>query len=346
MKLNSLNLLKEAKEKIDKSRYAKWWRRKGSAPQRFKYFNSQKKQITNEKNLDYIRSLVIPPAWKYVRISPSQKDKILAVGIDGLGRFQYIYNPKFSIKQTKKKFAKIENFGKFLPSLRKVIDKDLKLDGFPCQKVLAIMIHLMSSLYIRVGTDKSVKLHKTYGITTLKNQHLKISSNGEVIFSFVGKHHIKHQKSILDKKLAQVLTEIRSIGRGKLFQYLNSENKSCCVSPSELNNYIKQATSDEFSAKDFRTWGATLSAAAELAEIGVEKDKNTRKKNIVAVVKKVAEQLGNTPSVCRNSYIHPIVLKAYQQGKIIQKSHRSSSDKNGFKPEEKALLKLFKEFKK
>lgn len=351
MKLISLAPLKEAKQKIEDSRFAKWWGRKGSNPKRFKYFDSNKKQITDEKHLDYIKSLVIPPAWKYVRISPSKKERVQAVGVDKSGRIQYIYHPKFSEKQKKKKFAKIENFGKFLPNLRKVINEDIKLVGLPPEKVLAVMIHLLSLLYIRVGTEKSVKLHKTYGITNLKNRHLQIIPGGKLIFGFVGKHHIKHRKVIVDKKLAKIMSEIKSIGRGsRLFQYINSENKSCSIKPSELNNYIKQATASEFSAKDFRTWGATLLAAIELAKIGTTTDKNIKKKNIVKVIKKVAEQLGNTPRVCRDSYIHPTVLKAYEDKKVInntlsQKRRKIIQIENGHTQEELDLLKLFQEYK-
>ena len=209
------------------------------------------------------------------------------------------------------------------------------------------MIRLINSLYIRIGTEKSVKFYKTYGITTLQNRHLEIAKNGKLVFSFVGKHHIKHRKVIVDIELAKIMSDIKSIGKaGKLFHYLDAENKSRPIKPSEINSYLKLATSPEFSAKDFRTWGATLLAALKLAEIGPAAGETSRRKNIAKVIKKVAEQLGNTPNVCRDSYIHPVVLESYKKGIILEKinfrkKRRISQIENEYNPDEIALMNLF-----
>lgn len=338
----------EAKEKIEKGRRAKWWLRKGSKPKYFKYFDDTGKKITDEKQLERVKSLVIPPAWKFVRINPSPNGKIQAVGMDKSGRVQYIYHQKFAERQQRKKFKKIEKFGEFLPKLRKITNEHIAYEGFPREKVLAMMMRLINSLYIRVGTDKSVKNYKTYGITTLQNRHLEIGRNGKLIFSFVGKHHIKHRKVLVDKELAGLMKDLKSLGGArKLFHYLDEENKPHVIKPKHINDYLKELTSPEFSAKDFRTWGGTLLAAVELAEIGAADDEKLLKKNIVRAVKKVAEKLGNTPTVCRGSYIHPTVIKSYEKGLTLEeftkkKKRRIKRLGNEYEPEEKALMKLFK----
>lgn len=315
----------------------------------FSYFTYDGKKITDEPALEKIKSLVIPPAWKHVRISPSVGGKLQAVGIDTSGRLQYIYNPKFAEKQQRTKFARIEKFGEHMPQFRRVTNKHISLEGFPLDKVLAIMTRLINSLYIRIGSDKSVKHFRTYGITTLGNRHVTIGRNGKVIFEFVGKSRIKHKKVLVDAELASLLKELLKIGHGKLFQYRDDDQKLHPVKPSQINAYIKSITEDDFSAKDFRTWGASLLAGVQLAEIGVCEDKRQIQKNIVKAVKTVAAELGNTPSVCRASYIHPSVLKAYSQGLILdsftpRRQRHAKRIESELEPEEASLLNLFKKF--
>ncbi len=336
-----------AKRKIETGKRAKWLQRKGTKPKNFKYLTADGRKITDENQLERIKSLVIPPAWKYVRINPSASGKIQAVGMDGSGRIQYIYHPKFAERRQKKKFAKIEKFGEFLPNLRKVTNEHIALEGFPREKVLAVMMRLINSLYIRVGTEKSVKHYKTYGITTLQNRHLEIGKKGELVFSFVGKHHIKHRKVLVDEELAGLMKDLKSLGGArKLFHYLDEEKKPRVIKPKHINDYLKMITAPDFSAKDFRTWGGTLLAAMELAEIGAADDEKTLKKNVLKAVKKVSEQLGNTPTVCRGSYIHPTVIKSYEKGVTLEeftaKKRRKIKRLNSeYEPEEKALIKLF-----
>ena len=269
-----------------------------------------------------------------------------AIGMDTTGRVQYLYNQKFSEKRQRQKFSKIEKFGEFLPKLRKVTNEHIALEGFPREKVLAVMMRLINSLYIRIGTDKSVRNYKTYGITTLQNKHFTLGKKGELIFDFVGKSHIKHRKVLVDKELAAVMRELKDLGRvRRLFNYVDDGGKPRPVKPGDINSYIKETTSPEFSSKDFRTWGGTLMAALELAEIGSGEDEQIRKKNIVRAVKTVAGHLGNTPTVCRGSYIHPTVLAAYERGitldEFTTKKLRSIRRiENDYEPEERALIKL------
>lgn len=338
---------KKAKEIIEKGRRAKWWTRKGSKAKNFQYFDHEGRKITDETHLERIKSLVIPPAWKYVRISPATSSNIQALGMDANGRVQYLYSPQFRAKQERKKFRKIEKFGEYLPKLRQITNEHLSLEGFPREKVLAVMMRLINSLYIRLGSPESVRNYKTYGITTLQNRHLEVGRGGKLIFSFVGKHHIEHRKILVDKELAAVMQDLKAIGGArKLFNFLDESGKPRPVKARDINDYLKQTTAPEFSAKDFRTWGGTLLAALELAEIGKADDEKILKKNIVRAVKKVAEQLGNTPTVCRASYIHPTVLKTYEKGitldefrpKKKREIHRIEAE---YEPEEKALMKLF-----
>ena len=339
---------KKAKESIEKGKRKNWWQRKGSKSRGFSYVDKLGKRIKEEKNLERIKSLVIPPAWKYVRIAPSTRSNLQAIGMDTTGRVQYLYSQKFRAKQEAKKFKKIEQFGEHLPNLRKITNEHLELEGLPREKVLALMTRLINSLYIRMGSPKSVKNYRTFGITTLQHRHLEINKNGKLVFKFVGKHHIKHRKILVDKELSAVLKELKDLGGArKLFKYIGEDGKYHSVKSSDLNNYLKKATSTEFSAKDFRTWGGTLMTALELAEIGCCEDAKTVKKNILKAVKKVADQLGNTPTVCRSSYIHPKVVKSYENGVTIseftqKKQRKIKRIKLEYDPEEAALMELFK----
>jgi DNA topoisomerase-1 len=266
--------------------------------------------------------------------------------MDTTGRPQYLYSQKFSEKRQRQKFSKIEKFGEYLPKLRSTTNEHISLDGFPREKVLAVMMRLINSLYIRIGTEKSERHYKTYGITTLNNKHLTIGKKGELIFEFVGKSHIKHRKVLVDEELADVMQELKQLGRARrLFHYIDEEGEARAVKPADINAYIKEATSPEFSSKDFRTWGGTLLAAVKLAEIGPSDDPSLCKKNTVRAVKTVAAQLGNTPAVCRGSYIHPTVISAYEHGITIdeftsKRSRRIRRIEGDYEPEERALIKL------
>jgi len=337
---------KKARETITKGRRAKWWVRKGSKASGFYYVDAFGKRIGDEMSLERIKSLVIPPAWTCVRISPYTGSSLQAVGMDTTGRAQYLYHTKFSESQQKKKFSKIAGFGHHLPRLRSLTNEHIALDGFPREKVLAVMMRLINSLYIRVGTEKSAKHYRTYGITTFQNKHLTIGKRGELVFEFVGKHHIKHKKVLVDEELATVMAELKALGAArKLFHYIDESGKPRPIKPSDLNNYIKAATAPEFSSKDFRTWGGSLLAAVSLAEIGKADDEKLTKKNIVRAVKDVSQQLGNTPAVCRGSYIHPAVIKAYESGVTLDDFRRGRSRRirrieSDYEPEEKALLRM------
>ncbi len=342
--------VEKAKERIKKGRRKNWWRRLGSKESGFWYKDKNGDKIESEEQISRINDLVIPPAWEYVRISPSKRSDLQAVGMDESGRVQYLYSESFRRKRERQKFEKIERFGEHLPNLRKITNEHIKLEGFPREKVLAVMMRLINSLYMRMGSEQSVEKYRTYGITTLGNKHLEIKKNGELIFDFVGKHQIKQRKVMVDEELAEILQDLMEIGKKrKLFEYLDENNRPQSVKPTHINQYIKDLTAPEFSAKDFRTWGGTLLAALELSEIGCCDDENEIKKNVLEAVNKVAEKLGNTPQVCRSSYIHPVVIKSYESGVTLQEftpgSNRRIKKLAEITPEEKALLKLFEKSK-
>ena len=344
-----MNDMEKAKEAIERGRRGKWWRRVGSKSRGFKYTNAEGKPISANEELERINSLVIPPAWKYVRICPSAGGRLQAVGMDTTGRVQYIYHSKFAEKNQRAKFAKIERFGTFLPELRKATNEHIALEGLPREKILAVTMRLINSLYFRVGADGSARKFKTYGLTTLKNDHLTIGTNGKLTFDFVGKSYVQHRRVLVDEELAIIMRELKKVGpKRKLFHYLDEAGKPVPIKPNDINLYLKSATEPEFSSKDFRTWGASLLAATKLAEIGPGEDEPAVKKAIVKVVKHVAEELGNTPAVCRSSYIHPAILKAYESGMTIDlenKNHRRIKKFEHEEPNEKALLDLFKKMR-
>ena len=345
-----MNISEKARQAIERGRRGKWWRRVGSKSRGFKYTNAEGKLLTDKEQLERINSLVIPPAWKHVRICPSLGGRLQAVGMDTTGRVQYIYHPKFAEKNQRAKFAKIERFGMFLPKLRQTTNEHIAIDGLTREKVLAVAIRLINSLYFRVGAEGSARKFKTFGLTTLKNDHLTIGTNGKLVFEFVGKSHVQHRKVLVDEELAKIMRELKKVGpKRKLFHYLDEAGKPVPIKPSDINGYLKSATEPEFSSKDFRTWGGSLLAAAKLAKIGKPDDETEAKKAIIKVVKHVAEELGNTPAVCRSSYIHPAVLKAYESGVTIdladRKNNRRIKKIENEEAEEKALLELFQKMR-
>src|ERR687890_1941104 len=303
---------------VTRDRRARWWRRTGSKSRGFRYEAADGRPVEDEAALERIKSLVIPPAWREVRISPSPRGSLQAIGVDKAGRVQRIYHPSSVARRARRKYEKIERFGELLPALRRKTNEDIAREGMGKERVLAVVVRLINDLYFRVGSEESVRRYRTYGVTTLRNRHLEIKRGGRLFFKFVGKHHIKHRRILVDEELAALVRDIKAIGGAKLFEYVGEDGRVRAVTPRDVNEYIKSVTSPEFSAKDFRTWGGTLLAATELAEIGCCEDERRAKRNVVAAVKRVAEHLGNTPTVCRECYIHPAVVEAYLRGRSIE----------------------------
>ncbi len=330
-----------------RGRRANWWRRRGSKRAGFRFETADGRPVRDEAALERIKSLAIPPAWREVRVSPSPRSALQAIGVDTAGRVQRIYHPSFVARRARRKYEKIERFGELLPALRRRTNEDIARDGVGKERVLAVVVRLINDLYFRVGSETSVKRYRTYGVTTLRNRHLEIRPGGRLEFKFTGKHHVRHRRLLADEELAALMRDIKALGGSRLFNYVGEDGRARPVSPRDVNDYIKAATSPEFSAKDFRTWGGTLLAASELAEMGCCEDGRQAKRNVVAAVKRVAERLGNTPTVCRGCYIHPAVIEAYAAGRTIEefrprRARRIQRQQPEYAPEELALLKLLR----
>jgi DNA topoisomerase-1 len=333
---------------VERGARARWWRRHGSKSRGFWYEDARGRRIRDEVSLDRIKSLAVPPAWKHVRVAPGAHCRVQAIGVDAAGRVQRVYHPAFAARRQREKFAKTIRFGEALPALRRQTNEDIAREGLPRERVLAVVIRLINDLYFRVGSELSVKKYRTYGVTTLRNRHLEIKRGGRLVFSFVGKHHIGHRRVVVDEELATLVRDIQSLRGARLFQFYDEELKRRRpVAPRDVNEYIKAATAPEFSAKDFRTWGGTLLCAVALADMGATDDETRAKKNIAKAVERVAERLGNTPAVCRASYIHPLVIESYLKGVTLEefrprRERRIGRQQPDYLPEERALLKMLK----
>lgn len=333
---------------VERGARARWWRRRGTKSRGFWYEDARGRRVVDESAIERIKALAVPPAWRHVRVAPGAHCRLQAIGMDGAGRVQRIYHAQFAARRRREKYEKIVRFGEQLAALRQRTNEDIAREGLGRERVLAVVIRLINDLYFRVGSEESVKRYRTYGVTTLRNRHLKIMPGGRLVFEFTGKHHVKHRRVLVDEGLATLMRDIQSLRGSRLFHYYDEE-KRCVrpVTPRDVNDYIKAATAPEFSAKDFRTWGGTLLAAIELADIGAAEDERQARRNVVRAVKRVAEHLGNTPTVCRASYVHPFVIESYLKGATLEefrprRERRVERQQPEYLPEERALLKLLK----
>lgn len=291
--------------------------RKGSG-KGFSYKDEAGKTVDKDTR-NWIESLVIPPAWKSVEISESQKAKILVTGRDEKNRKQYIYNPKFTEAQNQKKFDRILEFAENLEHMRRVTGQHLSKKKMTREKVLATMVRLLDTAYFRPGSDSYSKKNSTYGLTTIRSKHLSVD-NDELIFSYVGKSHKEQERVVVDKKLAKIVAELDEMPGYEVFKFINDDNEVVDVKSHHLNEYIHEVMGEEFSAKDFRTWGGTMVAAMALEELGVEdiEDQKNLDKKIKNAVVKVSEILGNTPAVAKSSYIDPRIIDSYSEGQTME----------------------------
>jgi DNA topoisomerase-1 len=333
---------------VARGRRARWWRRRGTQRRGFWYEDARGRRIADEAALARIKALVIPPAWREVRIAPGAHTRLQAIGLDKSGRVQRIYHPSFVARRARLKYEKIVRFGAQLGALRRRTNEDIARADLAKERVLAVIIRLINDLYFRVGSESSVRRYRTYGVTTLRNRHLTIKRGGRLVFNFVGKHHIRQRHLLVDEDLATLMRDIQKLGGAKLFHYYDEQQqKAMPIRPRDVNDYIKAAAGAEFSAKDFRTWGGTLLAAIALADMGAAEDEQQARRNIVRAVNRVAEHLGNTPTVCRNCYVHPQVLESYLAGVTLEefrprKERRIGRQQPEYLPEERALLKLLR----
>jgi DNA topoisomerase-1 len=283
----------------------------------FSYVAPSGDRVRDPKTLDRIRTLAIPPAYTDVWICPDPDGHIQATGRDARGRRQYRYHPNWRLHRDQTKYSRMAAFGRALPRLRATVETDLARRGMPREKVLAAVVRLLELTLIRVGNDEYARQNKSFGLTTLRKRHVDVSGAG-VAFAFRGKSGKMHKTGIRDRRLANVVRHCQDLRGQKLFQYVGEDGQTHAVESHDVNAYIQGATGAYFTAKDFRTWAATLLAAQTLVEAERPTSDNHAKHMMAACVKAVSQRLGNTPAVCRSSYIHPGVLKAYAEDALAQ----------------------------
>ena len=281
----------------------------------FVYLKPRSGEVDDERTLARIRALAIPPAYERVWICPRANGHLQATGIDARGRKQYRYHPDFRTARDAAKFHRLADFGTRLPRVHKRIERDLALRGMPKAKVLATVVDLLERSLIRVGNEAYAKENEHFGLTTFRNHHARVEGGG-VTFRFVGKSGVKHDVALHDRKLARIVRQLQDLPGQDLFQYVGENGEPHGVSSSDVNAYLKEAAGEEFTAKDFRTWAASVRALETLATRGAPGTKKEAKAAIDETIKAVSKELGNTPSVCRKCYVHPTVLEAFSKGRL------------------------------
>ncbi len=319
--------------KSDKGFYRK---RKGDS---FTYADEAGKAIKDKEALERIKKLVIPPAWENVWISPFENGHLQVTGIDAKGRKQYRYHPNWNKIRNQSKFFRLRRFAEALPAIREQVDKDLERKGLPYEKVIALVVRLIELTNIRIGNDAYKKLYGSFGLTTLRDKHVKFDG-ATVQFDFVGKKGVKHKIKLQSRKMANLVKKCKDIPGQELFQYYDDEGKRHAIGSGDVNHYIKEISGEDFTAKDFRAWAGSLNALCAFNDCGEFTSDTDCKKKIVSVLDSVAEKLGNTRTVCRKYYVHPTVIAAYENGNIAKYKCDDEPVNGELNAQEKALLQL------
>jgi DNA topoisomerase I len=279
----------------------------------FRYYDAAGRLIRKDKLLRRIQLLVIPPAWRDVWICANRLGHLQATGRDARNRKQYLYHPRYRSVREESKYDKLLAFGMALPRIRKKVRRDLSLPGMPAEKVVAAVVRLMDLVQIRVGNDEYARQNQSYGLTTMRDRHVKIKGS-QLHFQFKGKSGKLHEIDLQDQKLAAIVKRCRDLPGYELFQYMDEHGGHVAIDSGMVNHYLCDITGEDITAKDFRTWHGTVQAAQQLGACGAPSSKAEVKRNVVAAAKAVAGRLGNQAAVCRKHYIHPIVLELYEGG--------------------------------
>ena len=317
----------------------------------FSYHNEKGEVVKDLKHLDRIKALVIPPAWQNVWIASKLNAHLQVTGIDVAGRKQYKYHAKWTSRRSENKYNNLLEFGKALPTARKQLAKDLKRKNFDERKVLAICVEVLQQSLIRVGNESYKQLYGSFGLSTLRDRHVKIEGN-KIKMTFVGKKGVHQDLEFTNRKLAGLVKKCRDIPGQQLFQYYADGKEHRGIDSGKINQYIKEITGDEFTAKDFRTWGGTLEALRQFAKCsqdGAAKSITSTKKQIVSVLDCVAAKLGNTRAVCKRSYVYPLLITAYEENnlnKYIKKLNKEDTKNAALHEDEKVLLSFLRDVNK
>jgi DNA topoisomerase IB len=321
------------------------WRRRGRKGA-FWYADARGKRIEDPAKIARIEALVIPPAWRDVWISPRATAKLQAVGVDAAGRRQYLYHPEYRARQEQAKYDRLILFAERLPSLREAMAEHMEHDGTDRERVSAVALRLINLGWLRVGGDRYARESRTYGVTTLQKRHVSVRGH-RVKLSFRAKHGVQVRTTIVDGELAAAVKDLLALpGGSRLFRY-EWEGDVYNLTGKRLNDYVHIYLGDDFSAKDFRTWGGTLTAAVALAEHGPLAAEEDERRVLAAVMRRVGTELANTPAVARESYVNPLVVEHWRRGRTLEhfrpRSERIVSGRDtGLVPEEAALLRLLR----
>jgi DNA topoisomerase-1 len=280
----------------------------------FSYRDADDRRIKDRETLDRIRRLAIPPAWTDVWISPIPNGHLQATGRDARGRKQYRYHARYRRRRDAAKFERLVAFARALPAIRKRVDKDLASPGLTRDKVLAAVVRLLELTLIRVGNDEYARLNKSFGLTTLRNRHASVRGSS-IRFRFRGKSGRTHEVGLRDRRLAAVIRRCRDLPGQELFQFVGDDGEPVDIRSEDVNDYLREIAPD-VTAKDFRTWAGTVLAYRALRALDRPTTDGQAKRNVVDAIRETAELLGNTPAVCRQAYVHPIVVEAYLDGRL------------------------------
>jgi DNA topoisomerase I len=310
----------------------------------FSYFKPNGEPLRDEATLERIRKLAIPPAWTGVWICPKPNGHLQATGRDARGRKQYKYHPQFREVRESTKYEHMMDFARALPAIRAKLAQHMALRGLPREKVLATVVHLLETTLIRVGNDDYAKTNKSFGLTTLRDPHVKVEGS-ELRFQFKGKGGKSWRLRLKDRRIAKIVKACQELPGQELFQYFDENGELKDVTSADVNAYLREITGRDITAKDFRTWAGTVLAALALREFEAFDSQAGAKKNLRAAIERVASRLGNTPTICRKCYIHPEVLSAYTEGALLleikeQLEAELRADLGALKPEEAAVLAL------
>lgn len=305
----------------------------------FTYVDETGATIKNKDALERIKKLVIPPAWENVWISPYENGHLQVTGIDTKGRKQYRYHPEWNKIRNQSKFFRLRRFALALPHIREQVEKDLKRNGLPYEKIVALVVKLIELTNIRIGNDAYKKLYGSFGLTTLRDKHVKFDG-ATVMFDFVGKKGVKHKIKLQSRRMANLVKKCRDIPGQELFQYIDDNGNHHTVGSGDINNYLKEISGEDFTAKDFRAWAGSLNALCAFNELGEFENVTDFKKKVVSVFDSVAQKLGNTRTVCKKYYVHPTVVAAYEKGTLWNYKITEIDNEGELNPSEKALLEL------
>src|SRR5437660_3664407 len=282
----------------------------------FEYLDTQGKTIRDEQRLLRIKRVAIPPAWTDVWICPSASGHIQATGRDARRRKKYRYHERWRELRDENKFGRLADFANALPKIRRRVAQDMRLPGLPREKVLVVIVRLLERTFRRIGNEEYARANKSFGLTTMKDRHVKVKGP-QLRFRFRGKSGRQHEVDITDRRIAKIVSKCQDLPGQNLFQYVSDEGEVRDITSQDVNDYLREITNENFTAKDFRTWAGTVLATIALNAQGEFETKKQAKANVKTAICAVAELLGNTAAICRKCYVHPAVVEAYLSGRQI-----------------------------